>query len=40
MLENFHWEAGVFRPGFLIEENLVTGSGKQKTLDTKLNLNQ
>ncbi len=38
MLENLHWEAGAFRPGFLIEQNLVTGSGKQH-LDTKLNLN-
>jgi hypothetical protein len=33
MLENLHWEAGGFRPGFLVEQNLVTGSGKQQTLD-------
>ncbi len=38
MLENLHWETGGFRPGFLIEQNLVTGSGTQQTLGKKLNL--
>ncbi len=40
MLENLHWEAGGFRPGFLIIQNLVTGSGKKTDFRHKKELNQ